>query len=237
MSQLSRFASHMHTLGEHCKDKWHIDGSAKGFWRAVWLPLLCATLAAAIMLLGLVLAVSGMMQHTTTPYILTQEQALAQHKAEEFDCILVLGAGLTADGTPSPMLYDRVKVGSDLHHLLEDTVILMSGDHTGDYNEVAAMKRQAMDFDVPESYIFLDEKGYSTYESMENVKTLCAGNRVLIVTQSYHLYRAIHIARTLGIDAYGVASDLRPYRGQVKYDLREILARYKDFFCAASKND
>ena len=113
--------------------------------------------------------------------------------------------------------------------------LLMSGDHTGDYNEVSAMAKQAKEFEVEAEDIFLDPQGYSTYESMVNASATMRGKRVLIVTQTYHLYRAIYIARSLGMDAYGISADLRPYRGQVRYDLREMLARYKDFFYAAQK--
>ena len=111
----------------------------------------------------------------------------------------------------------------------------MSGDHTGSYNEVAAMKQQAMDAGVSGRNIFLDHQGYSTYESIWRAKEVFGAERVLIVSQEYHLYRAIYIAGQLGIDAVGISSDNRVYAGRVGREVREVLARYKDMFQAAKR--
>ena len=81
---------------------------------------------------------------------------------------------------------------------------------------------------MPKEVIAIDPEGYSTYDSISNLLKQYKGKRVLIVTQKYHLYRALYIADKLGIDAYGVSADLRTYTKQLKYDLREILARVKD---------
>ena len=198
--------------------------------------LLCLVLVAVVLLTTLVLTVSWGMKDTMSPYILTEEAYQKEAERLPFDCILVLGAGLRQDGSPSPMLYDRVKVSSSLYALTGGTTpIVMSGDHTGQYNEVAAMKQTAISFLVASEDIFLDHKGYSTFESILRVKQIFSAHRILIVTQEYHLYRAIYIAREMGLDAYGVSAHLRPYGGQLKYDLREMLARYKDMFFVASK--
>ncbi|MBR4018560.1 MAG: YdcF family protein, partial [Clostridia bacterium] len=82
---------------------------------------------------------------------------------------------------------------------------------------------------VPSEDVFMDHAGFSTYESIYRAKEVFLAERVLIVTQGYHLYRALYVARSLGLEAEGVAADLRPYRGQRYYDLREVLARCKDF--------
>ena len=228
--------SRIQTFFTACHKRWATFGGMRSFCIKILLPILCFLLLAGGLLGVLVASVSLMMQATTSSYILTPEQAVSVANEIPFDCILVLGAGVKADGTPTPMLHDRTHVGSELFHLLGDTPMLMSGDHTGDYNEVAAMKQLAVEFGVDSHQIFLDHKGYSTHESMVRAKEIFGVKRVLIVTQEYHLYRAIHIARTLGMEAYGVSADLRPYRGQTRYDLREMLARYKDMFTALRKD-
>ena len=75
----------------------------------------------------------------------------------------------------------------------------------------------------------MDHAGFSTYESIYRAKEIFGAKKILIVTQEYHLYRALYIARCFGIDAYGVSSDLDNYYGQFHRDVREILARVKDF--------
>ena len=216
--------------------KWRELPNKSRFFRRIVLRGL-AVVGLLLLTLGILVgSMSIFMPMATESYILTADSLSSVAQDKPFDCVLVLGAGLTAEGTPSPMLYDRVKVGCDAYHLLGGNMpLLMSGDHTGDYNEVSAMAKQAKEFEVEEEDIFLDPQGYSTYESMVNASATMRGKRVLIVTQTYHLYRAIYIARSLGMDAYGISADLRPYRGQVRYDLREMLARYKDFFYAAQK--
>ena len=108
--------------------------------------------------------------------------------------------------------------------------MLMSGDHGKEnYDEVNVMKGFATDRDVDSSDIFMDHAGFSTYESMYRAKEIFQAEKILIVTQKYHLYRAVYNARALGIDAYGVASDPRTYVGQTYRNIREVLARNKDF--------
>jgi vancomycin permeability regulator SanA len=151
----------------------------------------------------------------------------------DYDCILVLGAGVRDDGSPSDMLYDRVSVSAKVYAALGDTPLLMSGDHTGDYNEVGVMKSLATELGVPSEDIFLDHEGYSTYESLYRAKAVFGAKKIIIITQEYHLHRALYIARELGMEAMGVSADLRPYRLQGRYNAREHLARFKDFFTAA----
>ncbi len=151
--------------------------------------------------------------------------------ADEIDCILVLGAGVREDGTASPMLADRVAVACELY-ASSSVPLLMSGDHTGDYNEVAVMKELAVAAGVPSDQVFLDHEGYSTYESLWRAKHVFGARRVVIVSQGYHLHRALFIARELEMEAYGAPADLRDYYLQTRYEMREILARFKDFFAA-----
>ena len=147
------------------------------------------------------------------------------------ECIVVLGAKVKEDGTLSDMLRDRVKTGVELYHRGIAPKLLMSGDAENDnYNEVAAMKRYAEELGVPAEDILCDRYGLSTYDSMWRVDALYGFRRVVIVTQEYHLYRALYISEKLGVSAIGVSADLDTYSGQLMRDLREIAARAKDFF-------
>jgi vancomycin permeability regulator SanA len=147
------------------------------------------------------------------------------------DCITVLGASVKSNGTPSNMLEDRLEGSVILYNLGVSNKIIMSGDHTTEsYDEVTTMKNYAMSKGVPSSNIFMDHAGLNTYDSMYRLKKIFQINKTVIVTQDYHLYRAIYIGRKLGIEVYGVASNPRDYKDQSHRDMREILARVKDFF-------
>ncbi len=174
------------------------------------------------------LAISAAVKHKTAPRITTLE-ALAEAN-EHFDLILVLGCAVRADGTLSHMLEDRVKTSVSLYESGLADNFLMSGDRHEGYDEVGAMQKEAERLGVPKDKILIDPNGYSTYESIFNLLQQYKGKKVLIVTQKYHLYRALYIAQKLGIEAYGVSADLRSYTKQLKYDMREILARVKDVF-------
>lgn len=146
---------------------------------------------------------------------------------ENVDCVLVLGCQVRDNGIPSHMLEDRLKTAVALG---QEQTYLMSGDHgREDYNEVAVMKQFAIDAGIPSENIFMDHAGFSTYESLYRAKYIFGAKRIVIVTQKYHLYRALHIAKALGIEAWGVSADLRSYGGQTFREIREVLARVKDF--------
>ncbi len=190
--------------------------------------ILC--LAAAIMAAVAVFSVSSAMVASTRDRVLSVAEA---EKLGEIDCILVLGAGVRDDGSPSDMLYDRVSTGISLFNGGTSGRLLMSGDHgRADYDEVNVMKGLAVETGIDPDAVFCDHAGFSTYESLYRARDIFGARRVIIVSQEYHLYRAIYIARQLGIEAYGVSADLRSYRGQTYRDLREELARFKDFFTA-----
>ena len=187
--------------------------------------LICiaAALAAAVML---PLAVSGYVKLSTKDMIVNSGNVIEG----EYDCILVLGAGVWFGGRPSHMLADRLDVAIDAYKAGGAPKLLMSGDHgRKEYDEVNVMKDYAIEAGVPSEDVFMDHAGFSTYESIYRARDVFLAERVLIVTQEYHLYRALYVARALGLEAEGVAADLRPYRGQRYYDLREVLARCKDF--------
>ena len=181
--------------------------------------LLCVILCGAI-------AVGGMNVYVTrmaAGRILTPAAAARQ---EDFDVILVLGAAVWANGVPSHMLEDRLRRGVELYEAGAAPVLLMSG---GSY-EVDAMRNFAMELGVAEESIWMDDEGLRTYESMRRARDAFELQRVLIVTQRYHLYRAIYLAGRLGLEGYGVASDLRGYRNQARHDAREAMARMRAIF-------
>lgn len=172
--------------------------------------------------------INAYMYEFSSRYILTVEEA----SEGKFDCVLVLGAGVWGE-SPSPMLEERLNRGIEVYKTGCADRILMSGDHgRTEYDEVNVMKDFAVGKGAVAEEVFMDHAGFSTYESMYRAKDVFQVKKVVIVTQKYHLYRAIYNARRLGLDAYGVAAD-----GQYNYSLpvrtfnnaRESLARCKDF--------
>ena len=158
--------------------------------------------------------------------IITKEEA---EKLKDVDCILILGAQVMGD-KPSGMLEDRLQQGLELYREGVANKILVSGDHgRTDYDEVRVMKDYLIENGVPSENIFMDHAGFSTYDSMYRAKNIFKVEKLVVVTQEYHLYRAIYSANKLGMDAYGVSSDLHLYGGQEKREIREIFARNKDF--------
>jgi len=150
------------------------------------------------------------------------------------DAVLILGAYVFPDGNLSDMLRDRVTVGYELYNNGKVPKIIVSGDHgRKDYDEVNAMKSFIISRGVAGQDIFMDHAGFSTYESMYRAREIFQVKKVIIVTQEYHLLRAVFIARELGLEAYGVMADKHDY-GQVMavYGIREMAARNKDFWLA-----
>lgn len=162
----------------------------------------------------------------------TKNQIIGENECEklsDIDCIIILGAGIWGD-KPSPMLEDRLLEGIKLYQNNVSNKIIMSGDHgRKEYNEVKIMKDYAIEKGIPSENIFMDHAGFSTYDSIYRAKDIFQVKKVIIVTQKYHLYRALYIANQLGIEAYGVGADPRQYVGATYRELREILARNKDF--------
>ncbi|WP_337368072.1 SanA/YdcF family protein [Senegalimassilia faecalis] len=149
------------------------------------------------------------------------------------DAIVVLGASVFADGTPSGILQDRLDDGIALYFAGVAPKLIMSGDNgTESYNEVRVMKQYAIAQGVPSEDIFCDHAGFSTYESMYRAKYVFGCQRIVVATQTYHLYRALWSAKSLGMQATGVSSDYHEYQKQLQYDIREVPARTKDFFKA-----
>ena len=189
--------------------------------KKIIIALICLCLAG-------VLAVSGI---NIGMYAAVQDRIVPPDSTfEEIDCILVLGCQVKDDGVPSHMLEDRLKRGVYLYEAGAAPKLLMSGDHgRTDYNEVGTMKEYAINAGIPSEDIFMDHAGFSTYESLYRAKEVFCAKKIIIVTQKYHLYRALYIAQALGLEAWGVDADYRSYTGQTNREVREVLARVKDF--------
>jgi len=188
--------------------------------RIVLIAVLCL-----LFLLGL--GPNGVMLLHARSRILTPEEL----DTGDWDCILVLGAGLQPDGSPSLMLRERIDMGIRLYGSGAAPKLLMSGDHgRADHDEVNAMKDAALAAGIPSEDVFMDHAGFSTYDSLYRAEAIFGAERLLIVTQSYHLPRALYIASRLGLEAVGIPCDTRRYAGQLHRDIRELLARDKDFF-------
>ncbi len=186
--------------------------------------------AAGAVLIAAVLVVGGtniwVLQTTKNNIHTVQEMSDFQA-----DAIVVLGASVRPDGSLSQILADRVEGAIVLYQEGVAPKIIMSGDNGEDsYNECAAMKRYAVERGVPSEDIFCDHAGFSTYDTMYRAKNIFGCQRVVVSTQTYHLYRAIYAGEGLGMTVAGVPTDMREYDNQLYYDIREIAARTKDFF-------
>lgn len=195
--------------------------------KRILLITLCVTLSLALLGCCAVLGINGYVKNHTSERILSPEDAA---KLQDVDCILVLGCFVRDNGVPSDMLEDRLKRGVELYNLGAAPKLLMSGDHgQTDYDEVDAMKRYAVNAGIESQNVFMDHAGFSTYESIYRAVEVFQAKKIIIVTQEYHLYRALYIAEMFGLEAYGVSSDYRNYSNQTSRDFREVLARVKDF--------
>lgn len=186
------------------------------------------------LIIGCAIAAGAVVAGTNVAVVSTSQPRIVDaQEAAEFgaDAIVVLGASVYADGTPSGILEDRLDDAISLYEAGVAPLIVMSGDGgTASYNEPEAMRAYAIANGVPASAIMCDDGGFSTYETMYNMRNVFGFERIVVATQTYHLYRALYVANGLGVEAVGVASDYHAYDGQASYDVREIPARTKDFF-------
>lgn len=197
----------------------------------------CAKAACAF-LLGAAIVIGG-----TNAYVVTSAtpsiSSIQQIRSEAaYDAIVVLGASVFTDGTPSDILRDRLETGAQLYASGIAPTIIVSGDGSTVYNnEPDTMKNYLVNLGIPESAIICDNAGFSTYESMYRTRYSYDVQSVVIVTQNYHLPRAIVSARLLGCNAVGVPADRGAYEDQLSYEAREIPARTKDLVQAALRMD
>ncbi len=142
---------------------------------------------------------------------------------------IVLGAQVKPDGTMSAMLADRVDQGAALWHDGKVSRILVSGDHGAwRYDEPTTMRRALIEAGVPKDAIFTDHAGFDTRASMERARRIFGIRDAIVVTQGFHMKRALYLARNAGIEADGLTSDLREYGGQgIKSSVREVASRVK----------
>ena len=151
----------------------------------------------------------------------------------EPECILVLGAGVKPDGTPSAALQARLDKGIELYRAGVAPKLLLSGDNGQvEYDEVTAMREYTRDSGVPDEDIFTDHAGFSTYDSIYRADEIFCVSRAVVVSQKDHLYRALYSCKRMGVEARGVPADGKEvysaYYGS-EYNYREYLARAKDF--------
>lgn len=188
-----------------------------------------SVLCVGILCAGAVIGINAYMISYVSDYLIEADDL----ENYSFDCITVLGAGLW-DGEPSPMLRERLDFALEAYKTGCSTKFLMSGDHgREDYDEVNAMKDYVVENGADKDSVFLDHAGFSTYETMYRARDVFKVEKTLIVTQKYHLYRAVYNARKLGLDAYGYYREEKIY--SVKNDIREAAARVKDFFYCISQ--
>ena len=140
---------------------------------------------------------------------------------------IVFGAGLQRDGSPSPVLSDRVETAVKLYLDGKVDKLLMSGDNRFvDYNEPGAMRAYAVSLGVPEEDIVLDYAGRRTYDTCYRAKYIFQIDEAILVTQSYHLPRALFLCNQIGVKSVGVSADLRTYMNSslFSWNMRELPA-------------
>lgn len=205
------------------------------------------------MILVLAVSITGIVAMTLNNHVVDKEKeniasAITENKDSllpvemkglkkfDADCIMVLGAGIKDDETPTPMLKDRLDTGIMLYKNGVAPKLLLTGDNgTEAHNEIHVMLNYARKAGVPDKDIFCDHAGFSTYDSMYRAKDIFEVEKMIVVTQTYHEYRALYIAEKLGIEVKGVASDQMKYSGQPVREIREVLARVKDYFKTLTK--
>ena len=191
--------------------------------------LICFILALALCLfVGVANAVNILPEKK---FIISRQEAAAM----DADCVMVLGCGLLDAQTPSWLLQNRLDRGIEVFTLGAGKKLLMSGDHgRKGYDEVNVMKRYAVERGISGDDVFMDHAGFTTYESMYRARDVFGVKKMIVVTQRYHLYRALYLAHNLGIEAYGVAAeDVAP--DQRIRDVREVGARCKAFIWSIVK--
>lgn len=181
-----------------------------------WVGILIALLAATPLAARLYLWLRG------SPRIYTRPEEVPPQPVA-----LILGAGLRADGSPTAVLADRVRAGAELYHQGKVGVLLLSGDGRSSpyYNEPEAMRRLALRLGVPAQALQVDPEGVRTLESCRRAREVFGFTRAVVVTQRFHLDRALWLCEAAGIDAVGLAADRSPYGPRrLWWTLREVPA-------------
>lgn len=186
--------------------------------------LLICSVSAVFILTAAVLIINHHVRHSMDRYILDPANS------PQAEAVIVLGAYVFPDGTPSTMLRDRLDTGIELYKSGKAPKLVLTGDHGHKtYDEVNAMREYAQSKGVAREDIFMDHAGFNTYDSMYRARDVFLIRKMIVVTQEYHLKRALYISRNLGIETYGVCADKRAYLNSRYYNLREVAARFKDY--------
>jgi SanA protein len=183
-------------------------------------------IALRIFIIGLVIAVGLVCLPRLATWIHSWGQIYSADQAPRKPVAIVFGAGLWRDGRPTAVLSDRVKTAADLYFTGKVDALLMSGTSVPNYNEPRAMRNYAIGLGVPNEAIVQDLAGLRTYDTCYRARHIYGVENALLVTQGFHLPRALYLCDALGVQSVGVASDLREYRtrSQVYWQIREILA-------------
>lgn len=197
-------------------------------WCAIAKNAVVLLLLFALLFAITLLSLNAAIKSVTKDRILSPQTAA---QLGDIDCILVLGCHVN-----SQYLADRLTTAFGLYDMGASPKLLMTGDHGREvYDEVNFMLDKAEEHGIERKDVFTDHAGFSTYESIYRAKEIFGAERIIIVTQEYHLYRSLYIAEKLGIEAYGVSASLHGYGSQDYQNMRESLARMKDFFYALVK--
>ncbi len=144
--------------------------------------------------------------------------------------VIVPGASVLANGQPSDVLEDRLRAAYSLYTTGKVEKILVSGDHgSADYDEVNAMRRYLLAKGALPEDIFLDHAGFDTYDTMYRAHNVFGVTKAIVVSQTFHLPRALYIADQLGIEAYGVSAETQPYKKDAEFAFRERFANVKAY--------
>ena len=176
-----------------------------------------------LIITGLVLTITSKF----AVYLVTKSRIFDLDEAIPAPVAVVFGAGLKRDGTPTPVLMDRVRTGAYLYFNGNVSKLLMSGDNRFvDYNEPESMGKYAIELGVPEEDIVLDYAGRRTYDTCFRAKEIFGLDQVILVTQKYHLPRALYSCQKMGIESTGIPADYHKYstQSQIYWNTRELLA-------------
>lgn len=182
---------------------------------------------------GLLLGLAGVVAIgavTATVYYSGKARIVRPEDAQEAQAIMVLGALVFPDGGVSQMVGDRLETALGLYQAGKATKILVTGDHGQvEYDEVNTMRRWLEQRGVPPEHIFMDHAGFDTYDSMYRARDVFQARKLIVVTQEFHLPRALYIGDRLGLEVQGVVADRHQYYGAQYYEFREMAARVKAF--------
>lgn len=155
---------------------------------------------------------------------------------KNYDYVLVLGAS-AKNNRPSLMLKDRLDKVVEIYNENSNIKIILSGDSVKEnYDETGVMYNYLTNSGINSNNIIIDKYGVSTYDSVVRIKDITKDKKVIIVTQKYHLYRSIYIAKQNNINVVGVKAYEYKYFGNLKREIREVLARTKDYFYCLSNH-